>query len=126
MKKPESFEDVTEAHWFAPYVAKAKNAGIVNGISETLFGAGLSITRQDAAVMLYNALLREGVIDKAETMLTFADADYVSEYAKTAVGYMNKCGAIAGYEDGTFRPQNTITRAEFAVVLGRIFDTLKK
>jgi len=39
---------------------------------------------------------------------------------------MNKCGAIAGYEDGTFRPQNTITRAEFAVVLGRIFDTLKK
>jgi len=122
----ESFEDVTEDHWFAPYVAKAKNAGIVNGISETLFGAGLSITRQDATVMLYNALLREGVIDKAETMLTFADADYVSEYAKTAVGYMNKCGAIAGYEDGTFRPQNTITRAEFAVVLGRIFDTLKK
>ena len=46
-----TFADVKDA-WYKPYVLKAKNFGIVNGISDTEFGIGSNITRQDMAVMI--------------------------------------------------------------------------
>ncbi len=121
-----AFDDVNSDDWFRDFVLTAKNAGIVNGVSDTSFGAGLSITRQDAAVMLFTALSKKGLASAiAGSDSTFADDADIATYALDAVRYMNSVGAITGYSDGTFKPMSTITRAEFAVVLGRIYNTLK-
>ena len=121
-----AFDDVSSADWFRGFVLTAKNAGIVNGVSDSSFGAGLSITRQDAAVMLFTALSKKGLASAiAGSDSSFADDADIAVYARDAVAYMNSVGAITGYADGTFKPMSTITRAEFAVVLGRIYNTLK-
>ena len=49
----------------------------------------------------------------------FADAQDISAYAQEAIAGMTKAGIINGYEDNTFRPKNTATRAEAAVIIGK-------
>ncbi len=115
------FDDVPASAWYAGYVQTANNAGITKGISENLFGAGFSITRQDAAVMIYKALVKKGTVSGTGSfVLEFSDGADVADYARDAVGYMNSVGTITGYADGSFKPEKTISRAEFAVVMGRI------
>lgn len=110
-----NFDDVREDSWYYSYVASAKEAGLVNGVSETEFGTGRPITREDMAVMIYNALKAANV--SAE--LTFADADSVSDYAKEAVAYLAEGGYVTGKDGNLFAPGDLSTRAEAAVIIHR-------
>ncbi|HIT84491.1 MAG TPA: S-layer homology domain-containing protein, partial [Candidatus Ornithomonoglobus intestinigallinarum] len=47
----------------------------------------------------------------------FGDAEAVSDYAAEAVSWAFGEDIINGYGDGTFKPQNTVTRAETAQIL---------
>ncbi len=104
----EAFADEAEGAWYASYLAIARANGIAGGQGDNMFGIGKSISRQDFAVMLYRALKAEG----AQSELNFADASDVADYAKEAVAYFVSKGIINGYNDGTFRPTATISRAE--------------
>ena len=111
----EVYGDVTKDKWYYNYVMALSNSGIINGVSDNWFAAEENITRQDICVIiarLYNA--------QAEENSSFKDADTVSDYAKTAVGYMCENGYINGYDDNTFRPMNFATRAEVAKILGAL------
>ena len=110
----ENFSDVDEQAWYAPYITSAVNKGVINGQGEGIFGVGQIVTRQDMAVMLYRTIVKK---DAHESSSEFSDIDTVSEYAKEAVKYMNATGILNGYEDGTFRPFNPVTRAETAVAV---------
>ena len=48
--------------------------------------------------------------------LTDISGHWCEEYAKLAV----RCGILNGYEDGTFKPNNTVTRGELAAVIAKI------
>ena len=110
------FSDIGKSHWAYSFVSSAKVAGIVNGISATEFGAGREITRQDMAVMVYNAAKYAGY--KFETSKSeFEDAELVRDYAKEAVFAMAGAGIINGFEDNTFRPEESATRAQAAKIL---------
>lgn len=110
------FSDIDKNHWAYSFVSSAKSIGIVNGISETEFGTGREITRQDMAVMVYNAAKYAGY--KFETAKSdFEDADLVKDYAKEAVFAMAGAGVINGFEDNTFRPEERATRAQAAKIL---------
>ena len=113
-----SFEDVADDAWYAEFIKAAVNSKIADGISETEFGTGSNITRQDLAVILYRALKASGkeidiIIDNKAVL---NDLDEVSEYAKEAVDYLIEIGAITG-SDGKFRPNDYITRAEAAQMI---------
>ena len=109
------FSDVSENDWFYGYVQTAVSAGIVNGVSESVFGAGADITRQEAAAMLYRAF-KSGGTDEAES-LEFSDGELVSEYARSAVSWFAQNGIISGFPDGTFRPHDNLTRAQAAKII---------
>lgn len=113
----ENFSDVDEQAWYAPYITSAVNKGVINGQGEGIFGVGQIVTRQDMAVMMYRTIVKK---DAHESSSEFSDIDTVSEYAKEAVKYMNAAGILNGYEDGTFRPFNPVTRAETAVAVSRM------
>ena len=49
------FEDVDTNEWYSPYVLTAKEQGIVKGITDTVFGIGTNIVRQDMAVLIVRA-----------------------------------------------------------------------
>ena len=106
------FSDVKLGTWYYPYVAAAVKNGVVNGISENEFGTGKSITRQDIAVMTYNCLKKAGIASYDVDYESFIDEGKINDYAREAVYNMKKLGIIAGYEDGSFLPQNYATRAE--------------
>ena len=119
--KTNKFEDCDINEWYYPYVTAASANGIVKGTTRTEFGIGSYITRQDMAVMLDRALLAKGIRSGASSD-GFTDMDKVSEYAKESVSALAAMGIITGMEDGSFCPANQITRAEAAVMIGRILD----
>lgn len=115
------FADVSEDDWCYRYVKAAYKNGIVNGISDDCFGVGMNITRQDLSVMLVNAMkLRNVKMSEAE--VSFTDAEEISDYAKSAVAVLTQCGAIGGYEDGSFRPNDNATRAEAAKIIYAVLN----
>lgn len=112
-----SFNDVEAGAWYYDYISRAVSSGIVNGMGDGSFGVGMNISRQDMAQILWNCI-KDNV--QVKTARAFEDEAEISDYAKTAVNAMRSLGIIDGYEDNTFRPNNTATRAEAAKLLYEI------
>ena len=115
--KTSEFTDVNDSDWFMPYVAAAFENGIVKGISDDMFGTGQNITRQDLAVMAYNAAIKNDIKFNAEDVQKFSDDDKISDYAKTAIYALKAQDIINGVDGRNFAPNDTATRAEAAKIL---------
>ena len=111
------FADVNADDWFMPYVAAALENGIVKGVSDDMFGTGQNITRQDLAVMAYNAALKAEVKFSDDNVQKFSDDGEISDYAKAAVYALKSQDVINGIDGKNFAPQDTATRAEAAKIL---------
>lgn len=107
------FADCGEDDWFTPFVAAAVEAGYVKGYSDTEFAPDKVISREEACAILGRAYAKA-----ANSELSFTDKDSIDEYAQPYVALLVEMGFINGYEDGTFRAQNHITRAEAAKIIG--------
>ena len=118
------FSDVLSGSWYEVYVNTAYKAGIVNGISKSEFGVGQSITRQDMAVMLYNAIKNKEMLQNTESKV-FSDENDISDYAKEAVKKLSGIGIINGVGDNLFSPKTTANRAQAAVIIARALDYLR-
>jgi len=116
-----TFDDTDEAMWHYKFIASAQSKGIVSGISENKFGVGEYVTRQDIAVMIYNAAAVSGR-GFTKTKTDFSDYDEVAEYAKTAVSSMAGDGIINGMGDGRFAPGEFATRAQAAKMIYQILE----
>jgi len=118
-----SFVDVSENDWFYPYVNAAYNNNVTKGFGDS-FGAGVEITRQDMAVMLYNVIINSGMeLTEKSTDAKFSDSDKIAAYAIEAVSALKKAGVVNGMDDGRFEPEGISTRAQAAVM---IYSVLKK
>ena len=113
-----AFTDVASSFWAKSYIEIAVSAGVVNGVSDTKFGVEQPVTRQDAAVIIARILKLADSQGKA-----FLDDAKIADYAKNAVAAMSSKGIINGYEDGTFRPVDLLSRAEAAQI---IYNALTK
>lgn len=111
------FADIANGAWYADYVNTAYAIGVVNGISDTEFGAGNPITRQDAAVILHNLMKVMKKEFSSEREVSFTDYAEVSDYAKDAVEVLAAAGIINGNENAEFMPNGLLSRAESAVML---------
>ncbi|NRF93319.1 asparaginase [Paenibacillus frigoriresistens] len=100
-------------HWAEVTIVKAIKDGIVSGYPDTSFKPNKNVTRAEFAVMLMNGLKPTGEGAK----LAFADEKEIGTWAKNAVGQAVKAGFIQGYDDGTFRPNEPITRTEMASMI---------
>ena len=115
------FADVPADSWFAPFVSAAFANGYVSGTGDGNFGAGTTITRQDAAVMAYNVAKANGVLF-TPTKDMFADDAQISDYAKDAVYALKAKGIINGMGDGSFAPKASCTRAEAAKIIASLLN----
>lgn len=103
--------DVLCAEWYGKYIAYLTQEGILHGYGDGYFRPGNPVTRAEALkILLYSANLQntniEGFINP------FSDLNsYAWYYDLVLIG--NKLGYIEGYADGTFKPDQPITRAEF-------------
>ncbi|WP_171655962.1 S-layer homology domain-containing protein [Paenibacillus foliorum] len=108
----QSFAD-TKTHWASDAIAKAVSAGIVTGYSVDRFGPDDSITREQMALMV----TRAAGIKPGTGAVSFTDSGQISGWAQSAVAAVQEKGVIAGYSDGSFKPQNLATRAEAVTVI---------
>ena len=111
------FEDVPSNSWYAEYVLKGYRSGLTGGISESLFGAGKSVTREDAAVFVSRAAALMGRKFENNKDMELSDKDGIADYAKPAVSELCGAGIINGFEDDTFRPKAFCTRAQVCRII---------
>lgn len=99
------------------------HAAYVAGYENNTIKPDNNITRAEAAALI--SRISSGFdSDKDYDVSKFADVDSGAWFAKN-VGYAAENNIVRGYEDGSFRPQNTITREEFAAMICRFmkYDT---
>ena len=112
-----SFSDVKESVWYTPYVNKAVAKGYTSGISDTLFGIGKTLTRQEAVTLMYNFTLSMGKECPADGDLSiFSDNADAADWALDSFGWAVGEGIIAG-NNGRLNPRDPITRAELSQVI---------
>lgn len=119
-EKP-GFTDV-EGHWAKDYINYVVEKGYFTGLSATKFGPNADITR----AMLVTVLGRYEKVDtKAYTKVSFSDSKEGAYYAPY-VEWAKTEGIVKGYEDGTFKPDKEISRAEMAAIISRFLTEYKK
>ncbi len=122
-----NFTDVLDDAWYSKYVKIAYGSGIIKGISDTMFGTGSNITREDMATIAYRTAISCGLMeDKAvESEMIFNDDAQISDYAKTAVYRLAEEEIINGVGDDIFAPKSNLTRAQAAKIIYGIY-TIKQ
>ena len=119
-------DNVDSSAWYYNEVNKAAELGLMNGYADTeLFGPNDTITRAQVAQVLYNMAggradmdLGEGAYNELYGYKSFDDVNGKMWYGK-AIAWAKAAGIVTGYGDGTFAPENNITREEFATMLAR-------
>lgn len=115
------FTDVpTNQKWAEDAINYGVEQGYIGGKSDTIFGYGESLTRRDAAVLIASAYYGNREYVPTEFVPTFTDVSKTDSYAQY-IGALQDLG-VSGYTDGTFKPLNKISRAEFAALLANVFD----
>lgn len=104
------FTDLAEEAWYSGAVEYVYAHGLMRGMSEIVFSPNTSLTRAQAVQILYN-LEGQPVVSGAAT---FTDAEH---WAKTPIAWAQQTGVVDGYEDNSFRPENPISRQEFAQMM---------
>lgn len=99
------------------------HSAYVTGYEDKTIKPDNNITRAEAAALI--SRISSGFsADKNYDVSKFSDVDGGAWFAKN-VGYAAENSIVSGYEDGSFRPGNTITREEFAAMICRFmkYDT---
>ena len=110
-----TFTDVPKGYWAANYIGYMQQLGIITGYSDGSFRPDAPVTRAEfAAIASRFEKLTEGSKSFADVPDTYWAARYIN-FAATR-------GWVTGYSDGTFKPENPITRAEVAAVTCRLLE----
>ena len=119
------FLDVPADEWFSKSVYAAKENGYIKGYNGTqLFGPNDMIKRGDVAIVLFNMagggqdgnVSSDMKLDFVSFGTKFSDVEADDYYAE-AIGWAVKAGVVNGRPDGTFAPDEFVTRQDFACML---------
>ncbi|MNO62092.1 Endo-1,4-beta-xylanase A precursor [compost metagenome] len=117
-KSSTAFADVSADEWYAEEVSQAVEAGIVHGVSETLFAPEALISRQEMAVMVMRAYeYVSGKKLEPKPVIQFGDLRTAASWARESIIAAQALGLIQGRSDRQFVPGGSATRAESAMVL---------
>jgi hypothetical protein len=109
------FPDVPNTHWSYPFVMAAKQNGIISGYPDGRFKPDNKVTRSEISVMVTNArdwTYSGGLTDFPDVPNTHWSYPYVMAVKEKNI--------VGGYPDGTFKPDNSATRAENSVMISKM------
>ncbi|RKD33745.1 phosphodiester glycosidase family protein [Thermohalobacter berrensis] len=107
-------------YWASPYIKKAKEIGIINGGEFLEFNR--PIKRGEMARMIVRALNSQINLDKEQLKKEIKDFNQIVPELQDDILKAYGMGIITGYEDGTFRPDETANRAAAATMIVRMLD----
>lgn len=109
-----SFSDVPADAWYAKAVNTLASLGMLGGYPDGTFRPDAPITRAEFA-----AIALAFAYDPVNASCSYTDVNTAAWYY-TYVAQATTYGWIGGYPDGTFRPNNSITRAEVCVIVNNM------
>lgn len=112
------FKDIKTDDWFYDSVISVYEKQIMKGYDDKTFLSDNNITRAEFAAVFSKFIYDSA--DKSE--INYNDLDF-NDWFYTSISKMTNCGYMNGYEDGTFRPNDCITRDEAFTVIDRMIST---
>ena len=113
-KYSSSFNDVSDSAWYANYINFAVSKGFISGYGDGTCRPENMITRAEFASLAARYIGAEPVSKNK-----FTDIDRF-DWCRGEINALAQMGIINGYEDGLFKPDNKITRAETVAIINRI------
>ena len=119
--------DVAPDAWYADAVTWGYNLGVTSGYEDNTFRPDTVISRQELAVMIYGMLFGDDSIliedDIKLALSAFKDGDQIASWAREAVAVCYISKLMVGDNNGCFRPNAGLTRAELAQVFCALYRT---
>ncbi|WP_455557715.1 S-layer homology domain-containing protein [Agathobaculum hominis] len=110
-----TFSDVPKGYWAANYIGYMQQFGIVTGYEDGSFRPNAPVTRAEFAAI---ASRFEKLTQGSASFTDVPDTHWAVRY----INFAATRGWVTGYEDGTFKPEHSITRAEVAAVTCRLLE----
>ncbi len=111
----ENFSDIASNRWSLNSIATLANGKVLTGYENGTFGATRPITRAEFAAIASR-------FDSLEQTTDNQFSDVSNHWAKSYINSAAKKGWINGYEDGTFKPDQYITRAEAMTLINKVLE----
>ena len=108
------YSDVSSSDWYNNAISTLSNLGVITGYEDGTFRPNASISRAE-----FVTIATRFFDYTAEYEGTFSDVSYSSWYADFVQAAVDM-GLVNGYENGTFRPNASITRAEAVAIVNRV------
>lgn len=112
-----SFEDVAEDLWCNTAISTLAKLGVFRGRTVDFFDPDAPITRAEFAMVCSR-------FDQSEIEAGSHFSDISGHWAQTGIERAAAIGWVQGYQDGTFRPENRITRAQAVTMINRVLRRL--
>ncbi|OWR30726.1 hypothetical protein CDO73_09020 [Saccharibacillus sp. O23] len=112
-----SFSDVKNGSWASTVIGPAAASGIMTGYSDGTFKPNAPITRGELASVLAKLLPQSG-LEARPPAAGFRDLN--GHWSSEAVAQLQSQDIVTGYADGSFRPEQTVTRAEAVTMINRL------
>ena len=116
------FNDVKVSDWCMQAISWAEENKIATGVGNSKFSPNEYVSREQTAVFIIRFCEYMGYELKSMEEMTFSDASDFSVWSEVSVLKAQKYGIINGFEDGTFAPKETSTRAQTAKMLCNLLD----
>ena len=108
------FMDVSSDSWYNEAISTLVQAGVLGGYGDGTFRPDQPVTRAELAAILVR--VQGGSESAGNTTFTDTDRHWAEGYISSAV----TSGLVFGYDDGTFKPNRSITRAEAVTMMNRL------
>ena len=112
-----SYSDVANLHWAYGYIEAMTNAGLMQGMGEGSFMPDSPIKRAELATMIARYLDINKGNESKPVETHFSDTS--QNWAQSAIEEIYRYQITEGYEDGSFRPNNSLKRDEAVTLINR-------
>jgi sugar lactone lactonase YvrE len=123
------FSDVKSEAWYSRTVQTAHTYHLLNGFEDGTFRPADNITREQAMVIIANAMKLTGLNDKLpssqaedERLESFADEDSIGVWARNSITVVIQAGIVSGRGGKELAPKSFITRAEAAMIVQNLLQ----
>ncbi|WP_028393477.1 C40 family peptidase [Bacillus cihuensis] len=115
-----TFSDIDKDFFAKEAIQQLNVQQVIQGFEDGTFRPNESVTREQAAAIINRVLKR-----KSASLYSYKDVATSSRFASD-IAAIKELGVINGFEDGTFRPKETMTRAQMAIIVQNAFKLDKK
>jgi hypothetical protein len=109
------YSDVTSGHWASEAIRQLQAQQIMLGVSTDRFAPNRPLTRAEFATL---AVRWQKLTSTGTTSTSFRDVN--GHWAAANIAILVQTGVAKGYSDGTFRPNEGVTRAELVTMMNRL------